>query len=296
MMSSIQSLQILCFFLCSGAMAEPAATTYAGRKEMNGYNFSDFRHFEKKWHPVTVRFRKDTNEMRFVYANDKAWRVVKAGGTAYPDGAAFAKLAVATTEDHFFASSAVPSGVRRYQLMIFNKKRHSTTNGWGYALFDANGVTFPENPNSTMVACHSCHSIVANQGYVFSVPMNISSFSAEKVSSSEKLEFEDVLLKDLPAIVRQKLPSGVTKVRMLKGPLRKSLFQGTLDEIRPTLSREVNRSGLPALLLSESGERFSVVFAIRNKKCKDGFGLRGVHNIYFSENQKYEIDFCAQIP
>jgi hypothetical protein len=291
-----QTLQILFCFLSLRAVAEPEANTYAGRDEMNGYRFSDYKEFEKKWHQVTVRFRKDTSEMRFVYANDKAWEVLKAGGTTYPEGAAFAKMALATEEDHSFPSSAVPMGIRRYQLMVFNKKRHAATDGWGYALFDAKGFTFPENPKTTVVACHACHSIVASRGYVFSQPMNIASFSSHLRSPAPPLPFTDTFLKDIPEIVRQKLPPDIKKVRTLQGPIRSQLFQGTLDEIRPTLAKEVIKSRLPALLISEDGKRFSVVFINNKLDCGKNLSLRGVHNIYFSQNKKYEIDFCEPIP
>src|SRR4051812_4515226 len=47
--------------------------------EMNGHSLREFVGFEKNWKLVTVRFRKDTGELRFTYANDLAWKNLKAG-------------------------------------------------------------------------------------------------------------------------------------------------------------------------------------------------------------------------
>lgn len=167
----------LAFFACITLSAEPAPQDFAGHGEMSGMHLSDFPEFNKTWHEVTVRFRKDTGELRFVYANDAAWRTLSQNRTDYADGAIFAKIAVATNDDPSFPTSAVPGGVRRYQLMVRNKKMYAETDGWGYALFDNDGLTFPENPKNMVLACAACHRIVRERGEVFSQPMQISPFS-----------------------------------------------------------------------------------------------------------------------
>ena len=104
---------------------------------MNGFALQDYADFQKKWPLVTVRFRKDTGELRFTYANDIAYKALKKGATEYPDGAVFAKIGIMTEEDPAFTSSAVPSGARRFQLMVHDAKKFPETHGWGFALFDA---------------------------------------------------------------------------------------------------------------------------------------------------------------
>jgi hypothetical protein len=54
------------------------------------------------------------------------------------------------------------------------------------------------------------------------------------------------------------------------------VFQGTIDEIRPTLTREALRSGLPAVLVNEVGERFSMVIARAASSCALADGKKGV--------------------
>ncbi len=272
--------------------------SYAGQKEMSGYRFKDYESFAKDWRPVTVRYRKDNGEIRFVYANEKAWEALKKGAREYPDGAAFAKIAVGTHDDPAFPSSAVPGGARRYQLMVRDRKTHADTDGWGYALFDSQGLTFPEEPKQAAQACAACHRLVPERGYVFSEIMDVLPFSiptdVESLRATKsRLTFLDFEAARLPAEIRKHLPKRFTKVRLLTGEISKNLFQGTLDEIRPTLATESAKSKLPSLLLNEKQDRFSVVFEEPTKSCVPGeIGLRGVNNIYFKNNELYEIRFC----
>ena len=97
--------------------------------------------------------------MRLTYAKAIAAKVLKSGKTEYPDGAVFAKTGIHTSSDPQFESSVVPRGIRRYQLMVKNKKTYKTTGGWGYALFDASGKTFPEDVKTTTNACYACHTM-----------------------------------------------------------------------------------------------------------------------------------------
>src|SRR4051812_40536000 len=103
---------------------------FAMQPTMSGVRLQDFRDFEKKWHLVTVRYRKDTAELRFTYANDIAWEALNRHSLDYPEGAVFGKIGVATQSDLSFASSSVPSGARRYQFMVRNKEKYQDTNGW----------------------------------------------------------------------------------------------------------------------------------------------------------------------
>lgn len=93
-----------------------------------------------------------------------AEKVLKSGKTDYPDGAVFAKTEIHTSSDPQFESSVVPRGIRRYQLMVKNKKTYKTTGGRGYANFDASSKTFPEDVNTTTNACYACHTIVEHKG------------------------------------------------------------------------------------------------------------------------------------
>lgn len=271
------ALLALVLFLPPGVSAqEGAPSPFAGKNSMNGYRLEDFKGFQKDWHFVTVRYRKDTGEMRWTYANDIAWKALTdGGGKHYPDGAVFAKIGLATQEDPDFISSAVPSGARRFQLMVKDAKKHAETDGWGYALFDQSGRTFGEDPADQVMACHACHAVVPHRDYVFSQPVNLeidmTAFGRAAEALPENLgglTFETVSIDELSNKVRGILPPGVKEVRLLQGKMREHMFQGTLDEIRPMLAREALASKLPAALVSEKGDRFSLVLP----EPKDGAG------------------------
>ena len=154
----------------------PAPPPVASSDTMNGYALKDYDGFWKdpaNWHFVTVRFRKDTGEMRLTYANDIAWKALLAGGRQYPDGAVFGKIGLLTRDDPSFTSSAVPVGARRYQLMVRDAKKWQETNGWGYALFDGAGKAVAEDQDIASMACYACHALVPERGDVFSEPFQL---------------------------------------------------------------------------------------------------------------------------
>ena len=86
---------------------------YGQSDTMNGYSLKQYEGFEKNWRLVTVRYRKDTGEMRLTYANELAWKTLSEGRINYPKGAVFAKIGVKTESDPAFAASLSPEGTRK---------------------------------------------------------------------------------------------------------------------------------------------------------------------------------------
>lgn len=265
---------ILPVLACAGFLAQ--ADNFKGRSEMNGITYKEYEGFEDKWKFVTVRYRSDTGEQRFTWGNDIAMKALEAGGTEYPDGAVFAKIGFATEKDPDFHSSLVPSGSKRYQFMVRDKKKYASTGGWGYALFDGNKVTYDGDPVAQAQACYACHLLVPHKGQVFSQPMRISAFAAKipppaemKEAVVSKVKFETLPYKKLPDVVRRSLPESFKSVRSVTGSLRENVFRGTIDEIRPSLIEEVKRSGLPAALVAAKDTQFAAVYADSSvKNCK----------------------------
>lgn len=278
---------------------------HAGKTEMNGYSLKDFPDFIKKWHFVTVRYRKDTGEMRLTYANDKAWEALLAGGKSYPDGATFAKIGIMTQEDPGFTSSVVPSGAKRYQLMVMDKKKHAATDGWGYALFDMEGKTFEQNPAEQVAACHACHKLVPERDYVFSQPMRLEIGVPAAMNSDsgsvlpDRITFVTKVIDTLPPKVKNAVPPGFNEARVIEGELAKSMFQGTIDEIRPVLTKEALRSRLPAVLVNEAGTRFSMAVVKENAPAcnlpdgKKGVEIKATYTIKPGPEEKYPIRTLA---
>lgn len=264
----MKSILILLLALSPSSFAEaPKADPWAGNLEMNGYALKQYETFAKDWELITVRYRQDSGEYRFVYANPQAAAALKEGKT-YPEGSVFAKTAYLLTSDQSFPSSLLPGKVNRYQLMVKNEKKHKDTGSWGYALFDSTGRTFAGEPKAVSQACHACHQIVRGKQYVFSevLPKDIAFFSDKKLATKLKKknqylpQFETMNASKLPKMASSHLPKNTKTVRSIKGDLRKHLFEGTLNEIRPFLATEALASNGPAILLSEDGTQFSLVY------------------------------------
>lgn len=261
---------------------------------MNGYTLKQFGDFEKDWHLVTVRYRQDTGEMRFTYANEAAWKTLSEGKTDYPDGAVFGKVGMMTKPDPAFVSSLTPNGVRRFQFMVRDQKRHSDDDGWGYALFDGDGKLYSGDVKSQTAACVACHRIVADRGEVFSQSMARVTTQLQP-DWMRRIAFEDREVTKLSATIRKHLSNEIKFVRLLNGTLSQSAFFGTLDEVQPLLAAEVLRSGQPALLLASNGRDFSlVVTAASSSSCnsaRNERALTGVHSLP-GKKMVYENHFC----
>jgi len=253
---------------------------------MNEIKLKDYDDFPTKWKLVTVRYRSDSKELRFTYANDLAWEALRDFKGEYPEGAVFAKTGIKTNEDPFFPSSQVPSGSRRIQFMLKNAEKYKSTDGWGYALFDSNGNTFPEDPYQTSMACAACHRIVKTKDYVFSevAPLLENGIGKVQDSVEQNLEFEDLERDSLPESLKEQLPKSFSNVRSLSGALRENMFQGTLDEIKPALLKESLNAEEPAILLSKDLKRFSVIWEEESgtkivEICKDKSKFKLFHSV-----------------
>jgi len=258
------------------ALAIPGASfaeDFSGKPSMNDIKYSSYKDFAAKWELVTIRFRKDTGEMRLTYGNKLAVETLKKGSTQYPDGAVFAKTGIHTSSDPQFISSVVPKGIRRFQYMVKDKKKYASTGGWGYALFDANGKTFPEEPKATRDACYACHTIVENRGDVFSEPFDFvkdTKFPSHSQKTSMQIKFEWKETKSLPQNISSFIPTTIVKVRSVENSkLRMNLFQGTLDEMKPILEEESKSSKTPVLFMSQDNKRFVIVIPKTSEECME---------------------------
>jgi hypothetical protein len=288
----------------SAPEARPQSPANVVQKDvMNGYKLTDFKDFEKKWKLITVRYRKDTGEMRFTYANDMAYETIAKGSVDYPDGSVFAKIGIKTVEDTAFPSSAVPSDTRRYQFMLKDKTKYADTEGWNYVLFDKHGVVFPEKIDVQTQACASCHRIVPERGYVFSQIMELAAFkdiykkSSASKHFSEKIKFKKVKVAALPEKIKKEIPSFYKNVSVMDHEISKYLFQGSLDEVKPLLTEEAVSAKLPALIISADNKAFALVFIENlNIKCeqegKEGYFVKAISTSEIQNNINYENRYC----
>jgi hypothetical protein len=253
---------------------------YSDDAEMNGIRYLDYKDFFS-WEQVTVRYRKDTGELRFVYANPLAIKSLKSGTTDYPDGSVFVKAAFLGQEDKVFPSSIVPNGTRRFQLMVRNKALYKDSGGWGYALFKTDGTKMGKNVVARTKACAACHAIVPERGLVFSQLLTkapVVSMADElkeiqknqNAKSTSALTFKDVSVnKAWPSghLARALLNHRFKSVRSVQTELTKTFrFAGTYVEIIPFLVKEARRTGGPAALIDDKEGLFSLVYPLTAKE------------------------------
>jgi hypothetical protein len=269
---------------------------------MSGYALEDFPEFEKQWKQVTVRYRRDTGELRFVYANDIAYRTLAAGKTDFPEGSIFAKIGMASKEDRLFPSSAVPGEIKRFQFMVKSKKNGASTNGWAYAIFDRQGKALPEPKPAQVKACYACHQLANSRGDVFSELMEARKSLAGPpppwlAGEISGVRFDEIPMRLTPKPVAQIIPAQFSRILSLQGVLRAHLFQGTLDEVRPTLAKEALEKKLPAALISESGDQFSLVVPTADSCVSgsaEGFWMITYTSVFKGAkgNEVSQIKFC----
>ena len=276
------------------AGAKPAYV--GGETSMDGYTLKQFDDFVHNWKLVTVRYRRDSGEMRFIYANPLAWKALQAHSLDYPDGAVFAKVGVATSQDPTFLDSAVPAHADHIQIMVRDKKKHAHTDGWGYAIFNMQGVTSPGKTLADVSeACNACHLVVKkDRGMVFSVPMPeisplknpLSYASTLGQALSSHVPFKTVPVAELPTMLRSKLPTDNKTVRQMEGSIPEHMFQGSMHESIPFVGAEAARSNMPTVLLSkQSSDEFSVMWpAAGSNLCKlpDSENGRMVQGMFYA--------------
>jgi len=221
-------------------------------------------HFWEKWKLLTVRYRKDNGELRFIYANDLAWEGIRRGVKEMPQGAIFAKAAYSTTEDPSFPVSAVPWSPTRVQLMLKNTKKYPSTGGWGYAIYMPRSVNppleTPEVRRNTVMSCYACHMIVRDKDYVFSEPIFDESLRTPGLGRySQKFiptPVEELAENIRPQIAKILKPTLATQVKFLTMPL----FEGSIDESIAPISNYAEKEKVPFLLTDNKADLYLLAF------------------------------------
>ena len=77
--------------------------------------------------------------------------------------------------------------------------------------------------------------------------------------------------------------------------LRENMFQGTLDEIKPTLELEAYAHNAPALFLAHDQQRFSLVYQNKLSGCKPKRGFVALSTLPKDDKDQYPIqkkEYC----
>lgn len=266
--------------------------------EMNGIKFQNFKNFPQQWKLISVRYRQDSNEMRFTYANDLAVSAMKSLKPNYPDGAAFGKIGFIAENDPSFPSSLAPTGTRRFQIMLKNKKQYKNSDGWGYALFDSNGQLYNEDLKAKTNACIACHRLVPERDYVFSRPIQ-TDFKINPESLKEKNQknkiynFKNITWNNLKITTKLSSKPSSNFIDSLEGEIQKNAFSGTLDEIIPLLIENSKTKSISSILFINQNNFSLVIPTINSKKCNNKDRAFKII-IIFNGKAVRDSEFCQQ--
>lgn len=152
-----------------GGKYMPSLPDPSDLKPINGIDPRSAKRFWERWHLVTSRYRRDTNQTRFIFANDIAWDAMSKRLRKYPDGSMFAKATFESAPDSVFPASIIPKRYVELQMMKKDSRAYPNSDGWGYGLWhylwaaDTSGQI-------EMVSCHACHSLVRDRDFIFAIP------------------------------------------------------------------------------------------------------------------------------
>lgn len=238
-------------------------------RAIDGIAVASYRDFWNDWKLVTVRFRKDNGEQRFVYANPLAWEALENGADGFPDGSMFGKVAFSVSDDPSFPNSSEPGRVTRIQLMQKDSKLFKETGGWGYALIVPGSRPPPDSDKSIAAACQACHQIVPERNFVFSSP----AFLRQRVPNFRRVSdfrsrFHDestVTLSQFKtsALLHALQGESLQNIRTIKSASM-DLFSGSVNESAGVLARYATESGNVYALWDSTREEYAVAVPLSN--------------------------------
>ena len=215
---------------------------------LDGIDVARYHGFWNNWKLVTVRFRKDNGEQRFIYANPIAWKAMRNGSTSYPDGAMFGKVAFAVGDDPSFPNSLEPRSFARIQLMRKDSRAYRGTDGWGYALIVRDAPPSQLSDRETATTCHACHRMVPERNFVFSHPSfleHAGSVAARPAGFRTRFKDQDVSSlttferRALSHVLRNESVSSLGEIKSAS----MGLFAGSVNESVGVLSRYATEDG-----------------------------------------------------
>ncbi len=130
-------------------------------KYRHWYHVKSMVIFDEK-HPLFNPF----SGIHHVYVNKKGMNTIKIDGArSFPDGTVIA--IVFYEHKSVNNNAAYVEGEKRIEaFMVKDKKKYSSTDGWGYFGYDGKGNNLVKDMAND---CHSCHSQVKDRDFVFSV-------------------------------------------------------------------------------------------------------------------------------
>jgi hypothetical protein len=231
----------------------------------NKIDLAPLAEFWKNWSLVNVRYRKDNDEQRFIYANDIAWKALQENKTVYPENAMFVKAAFRQKADPAFPNSMQPQELIRVQIMKKSPRDFPDSEGWGYALFlplaPHPGKQAPDlaiDDVKDQRVCHVCHTIVKDRDYVFSQPafFETPELDSKRYAVEFHDKFETKRVSELSKYARDIIHVAVGDSHETVKVYSMLLFPGSLDESTGPLVEYAARDSAVFLLIDENRKQF----------------------------------------
>ena len=131
----------------------------------NGLKFKEIEGY-KNYKIIATHFREDKNELRYILANELAYKAY-AANQKFPDGSKIVKIGWDVKKMSNFKVALEANEVQRVEYMIKDGKKFNKNPGnWGYARFvksDGKYDSWDKGTNS----CISCHNLAKNNDFLF---------------------------------------------------------------------------------------------------------------------------------
>lgn len=130
------------------------------------------------WKPLSFTDRFDNHTLRIILGNDIAQKAVADQQThPWPDGAAFAKIAIAQGDDGHGAVSA--GAFEQVEFMVKDRAKYASTDGWGFGRWKTTDLVPYGRTRLFANECVSCHAPMKDNDHVFTMPIRGGAASEE---------------------------------------------------------------------------------------------------------------------
>lgn len=146
---------------------QPTPTGAPAGPSPNGVPFpADY----KSWKIVSTTDRGDNHTLRLITGNDIAVKAIAAGNIhPWPDGAAFAKIAVQAVDD---GKGNITSGnFVQVEFMEKDATKYKATEGWGFARWRGNDLKPYGKGAHFDSECTGCHAPMQDHDFVYTLPL-----------------------------------------------------------------------------------------------------------------------------
>jgi hypothetical protein len=122
------------------------------------------------WKPVSFTDRFDGHTFRLILGNAVAQKAIADQQThPWPDGAAFAKIALAQQDDGKGMESA--GSFVQAEFMVKDRAKYASTDGWGFGRWKTTDLVPYGKTKAFATECVSCHAPMAANDHVFTMPI-----------------------------------------------------------------------------------------------------------------------------